>query len=364
MKGVPMRLHLRGSALLLSMLVVAPAYAEDDIVDASAVRWGAERGEGSGASLLNIAVTDFGRPDPENPNSLPLTVGYGVDASLAQAYTNLGPCEVNAQLGQVGLEASVGMGSASTERGPGADRSVSALPECNLSAEANLVSVSAECETAVGTFEPTVKGPGAQAGCTCDGCEAGAYWVWGELTYTTPSVGGCGIKVSAEASVEGGVGAKAGAGRQGDVGARATLGPVGLGAGINIDEFDPGATADCVTDAARAVGGAVADGAQAVGGAIADGAQSVYDGAGRVVEGIENAADAAAESVSNAAGRVADGLTSLGGDLVDGIGGLFGGGGGGDNSPRAADTRPGPTSVGIGGDTAAQRGSTGVGQPR
>ena len=323
------------SAALVGASVPFAAHA-DLTADGSAI---GSTDSGAGG-LLNGNVTVFGVPDPETGAFSP-KVGIGLEGSLySREWGGDGPCTASVGIGNVSAEASVGVGLDpffEREYGPGAtnpkpDAKSPGGPgaiSCTLSAEASLISIEGECKTPVGTFGASAQGVGAEASCGCDGCVAEAYWAKAEGSYTTPSIGGCGIKGSV--TVTGGVmaGVGVGAERVGDAGGGITLGPFEVGAGVNIDEFNLGEAAGCIGDAAVAIGNA----AVAVGEGIVDIGSSIIGGIGDV------------------GSSIIGGIGDLGGGIIDGIGGLFGGGGGGggglfgglfgggDNSPRNAPTR-------------------------
>ena len=191
--------------------------------------------------------------------------------------------------------------------------------QCNASVQANLVSVEATCKTAIGTIKPSVAGPGGSAGCSCSrGCSAELYWAKAGIEYTTPAVGGCGIKASATVGGEVMAGVAAGAEKVGTVGGKVKLGPVGVTAGVNIEEFDVGKMGECVTKAAKAV----ADTAVA----IANKAASVGK---NVLNGIANAGKNTVSAVGNF------------------FGGIFGGGNRNNNPPPATGTIPSGTIAGV-----------------
>lgn len=311
--------RLVGCLVVLAFVGVVPAAYADISADGSAIG-STDRGAGG---LLNGNVTVFGVPDPETGAMSP-KIGVGVDASLySREWGGDGPCTASVSVGNVSAEASVGVGLDpffEREYGPGASNPKPTSPDaqngvggvsCTLSAEASLVSVEGECKTPVGTFGASAQGVGAEASCGCDGCEAAAYWAKVEGSYTTPSIGGCGIKASATVTGGAMAGAGIGAKKVGDAGGGITLGPFEVGAGLNIDEFDPGATVGCITDALEAVG----DGFVAIGNGLVDIGGSILGGLGDL------------------GGSVLGGLGDLGGGLMDGLGslggGLFGGGGGG-----------------------------------
>lgn len=223
--------------------------------------------EGPRGGLLNTDYQDFGLPDPSTGEMMPMKdgkLGFDRSFSLAQGTVNAGPCEITGKLGAVSGGASVGLGAShdiggkeAPSAGAGALGGVGkgGVVQCNVGVEAMAVSVSAECKTAIGTIAPSASGLGADAGCNCgSGCKAEAYWAKAGIDYTTPAVGGCGIKVSATVGAEVMAGVAAGVEKVGTAGAGVELGPVGLKAGVNVEELNLGKTADCVVDAAKKVG--------------------------------------------------------------------------------------------------------------
>jgi hypothetical protein len=215
-------------------------------------------------------------------------------------------------------------------RGPGG------MVQCKAGVEANLLQLQGSCDTPVGTFGASARAVGAQAECGCTGCFAEAYWAKAGVDYTTPPIGGCGFKVSATVGAEVMAGVGVGAGTQGDFGGRATLGPVGVKAGINIEEFDTGAMADCAIAAVEAIGDA----------AVATG-EFLYDVGATVVNGIGDGLSAAGDFLSDVGGGIVSGIGSLFGGGGGG-GGIFGGlfGGGGSSSPGSNVVRVAPTNPG------------------
>jgi hypothetical protein len=159
---------------------------------------------------------------------------------------------------------------------------------CNVSASVNLVSATASCQTAVGTFGVGGTGPGADAGCGCTGCSAAVYWASAAASYQTPTATFCGLtgSVGVNAGVLAGVGAGVKGSTQG-VGGTLTLGPLQLGGDVAIDKFDPAGAANCAVNAVKAVaavGEKIGQGAvktfNTVTNAIGNGAGKVADAAG------------------------------------------------------------------------------------
>ena len=320
------------SALVaLALLVSGPAYA--DFSTGGSVL-GNTQGEGTRGGLLNYNRTRFGVPDPTNTINGDVgapKVGFQGDVNLAQGTTNLGPCEVTGAIGQVGVDVSAGIGGSgqatkggntvgvagpTPKTGAAGGLGAGGLVQCNASIEANLVSVTAECQTAIGTIKPSVKGPGGSAGCSCSqGCSAEIYWAKAGIEYTTPAVGGCGIQVSGTVGAEVMAGVAAGAERVGTVGGRVALGPVGVTAGVNVEEFDLGKTADCIMDAAEAVADAASDVARAA-----------ADVGEAVVSGIADAGQAIGSGIADAGEAIGSGIASAAESVGGFFGGLFGGG--------------------------------------
>lgn len=291
---------IRSVAVVAGLLLSSgTAFAE---ISSGSSALGNTQGKGTRGGLLNYNKTRFGVPDPADGNKVgAMKIGGTREVNLAQGTTNLGPCEVTGSVGQIKGELSAGIGAkgevGKKPTGAGGAGAGGAV-QCNASVEANLVSVEATCKTAIGTIKPSVKGPGGSAGCSCGtGCSAELYWAKAGVEYTTPAVGGCGIKVSATVGAEVMAGVAAGAEKVGTVGGKVKVGPVGVTAGINVEEFDAGKAADCVVDALEDVGEAVV--------AVADRAAEIGTS---VVNGIADAGSAVAEGVSNF------------------FGGLFGGG--------------------------------------
>ncbi|HVO30962.1 MAG TPA: hypothetical protein VMV18_09505 [bacterium] len=262
----------------------------------------------------------------------PTEIGFEAHGALAQAKKTLGPCDITAGVGVVNADARLGIGHSGDlggadelkqdkngkyhrsngqfaskddissfkhdERNKAFNKATGGMIDCSASVSANLVEVGAECKTAVGTFKPTVDGVGAKGECDCTGCEASAYLVWGSMDYDSPSIGGCGLKASFHGSLEGGVGVKAAAGgAKKGVGARLALGPVGFSAGVSVDEFDPGAMADCAGKALKAVGTFAVDAGKKVGDLAVSTFNNVKDGLGSVVNGAGNLLGSAAHSL-------------------------------------------------------------------
>lgn len=336
------------SLVLVGVLgLVAPA-AFADVSAEGSLLGSTDKGAGG---LLNGNVTVFGVPDPET-GAMSTKVGVAVDGSLySREWGGDGPCTASVGVGNVSAEASIGFDPAiEREVGPGASNPPGEGgigPSCTLSAEASLVSIEGECKTPVGTFGANAQGVGAEASCGCDGCEASAYWAKAEGSYTTPSIGGCGIKGSVTVTGGAMAGVGIGAEKVGDAGGGITVGPVKIGAGVNIDELDLGATADCIADAAAAVADtavAIGEGIVDIGGdilgGIGDGLGAIGDGLGGLASGIGGLFGGGDDG-----GGILGGIGGFfggggdGGGILGGIGGLFGGGGG-SNVDRADATTP------------------------
>lgn len=330
-----MMVRVRSIAVVAGLLLLAGT-AQAEISSGTSV-FGNTQGSGTRGGLLNYNKTRFGVPDPAAGNKVgAMKVGGSREVSLAQGTTNLGPCEITGSVGSVKGELSAGVGatkdvtagapagSSMTVGGKspgkgGGGIGAGGLVQCNASVEANLVSVEATCKTAIGTIKPSVKGPGGSAGCSCArGCTAELYWAKAGIEYTTPAIGGCGIKASATVGAEVMAGVAAGAEKVGTVGGKVKLGPVGVTAGVNIEEFDVGKMGECVAKAAQAV----ADTAVAI-------ANKAVNVGKNVLSSISNAGKNTVSAVSNF------------------FGGLFGGGKKSTPTPPATGTIPTGTTIGV-----------------
>lgn len=146
-------------------------------------------------------------------------------------------------------------------------------------AEVSLVQLSGECATAYGTVGGQVQGGRATASISLCEVEVRADLVYGEVSYTTPSVGGCGVEVSGEVGVGAGIGLGAGAGLRGTVGGRVRAGPVSVTLAANVS-VDGGALADCAGRAVAAIGNGISNAASSVGNAVSGFVGGLFGGGG------------------------------------------------------------------------------------
>lgn len=308
------------------------------------------------AGFFEGNVTVFGLPNEQNKYGAFPKFGAQVDVSAFRAQGTAGPCEGSVSVLNGSAYANVSLGpdttgpaGGSTYRGTqpapsgrfnppakngrfnGGGVGPAGLVQCKAGVEVNAISLQGKCETPVGTFGGSVKGVGAQAECGCTGCFAEAYWAKAGVDYTTPTVGGCGVKVSATVGAEVMAGVAAGAGTQGTVGGKVKLGPVGVNASLNVEEFDPGALGDCIVNAGKAI----ADTAVAIG-------NKAYDVGATVVNAVGDGLNAAGNTIANGAEKVGCFFS-----------GLFGGGCKEDkpaanSTPRGSANAGGPFSPGVG----------------
>ena len=120
--------------------------------------------------------------------------------------------------------------------------------------EGSLVSVSGECATAAGTFGGKVNGAAASATINLCKAELKADLIYGEVSYESPSISGCGVSASAVVTAGAGVGLGVGVQRVGTVGGGGRIGPVKVGVGANV-KIDGKGVAKCAKDAVKKVGG-------------------------------------------------------------------------------------------------------------
>lgn len=303
------------------------------------------------AGFFEGNVTVFGAPNEQNKIGGFPKVGVQLDGSVFRAQGTAGPCSGSVGLlnGTAYANASLGVDTTgpaggSTYRGtqPAPSGSVNApsrngrangggvgpggMVQCKAGVEVNAITLQGSCDTPIGTISGNVKGLGAQAECGCTGCFAEAYWAKAGAEYTTPAIGGCGLKVSGTAGAEVMAGVAIGAEAKGTVGGRVKVGPVGVTLALNVEEFDPGKMGECIADAARAV----ADTAVAV-------ATRAYEVGATVVNAVGDGLNAAGNAIGSGARAVGNFF-----------GGLFGGG---SSRPTPRPTYPyygGPFTPGVG----------------
>jgi len=120
--------------------------------------------------------------------------------------------------------------------------------------EGSLVSVNGECATAAGTIGGRVVAGSASATINLCKAELKADLIYGEVSYETPSISGCGVTASGVVTAGAGVGLGVGVQRVGTVGGGGRIGPVKLGVGANV-KLDGAGMLKCATDVAGKIGG-------------------------------------------------------------------------------------------------------------
>ncbi len=258
---------------LLGVLSASPAWGQD-VTDVSGFGLDFRDADQNGVALLNVALKDYG-PFRADMDGLKGGWEYELSGVRARIGAAEGERGCSAEARGLAFDSSLKMEigpRAETESGGGvarggnesrsrggsgrrrqaAGRVAKSFADCGVAVEGTLARVTGNCNTVVGSFELTGKGPGANFECGCGGCEVGAAWWWIAGEYGTPDLMICGVGGSVSVSAEGGAGAKVGVKRYRTLGGKLKAGPVGVGAGVD-PKFNRADFDDCI-DAVLDVG--------------------------------------------------------------------------------------------------------------